>query len=117
MIIVLDIQESTPSLNVTQRLHWVKYHQLSAKWQWLVRAARLEARVFLKAPLAKARITFERFGPKLLDNDNLVGGCKILADWLVKEGLIADDKPECIGQPHYVQHIGPRRTIVRIESC
>lgn len=26
------------------------------------------------------------------------------------------DNPECVGQPQYFQHIGPRRTIVRIES-
>jgi hypothetical protein len=117
-VIVLDIPESTPSLNRTTRMHWVKRHQMRAKWQWLVKAARLDARIFLKEPLPKARITIERFGPKLLDYDNLVGGaCKALIDSLVREGLILDDKPECIGQPQYFQHIGPRRTVVRIEPA
>lgn len=116
-MIVLDIPESTPSLNVTQRLHWVKRHQLREKWQWLIKAARLEARAYPKAPLNKAKITFERFGPKTLDHDNLVGGCKIAGDCLVREGFIVDDTPACIGQPHYLQHIGPRRTIIRIEPA
>jgi hypothetical protein len=115
-MIVLDIHESTPSLNVSQNLHWVKRHQLRHKWGWLIRAARLEARVYPKEPLRKARLTFERWGPKLLDHDNHVGGCKPVVDSLVREGLILDDKPECIGQPQYLQHIGPRRTAIRIEG-
>lgn len=116
-MIVLDIPDSTPSLNVTQNLHWSKRHELRTKWQWLLRAARLQARVFPKEPLEHARVTFERFGPRILDHTNLVGGCKILEDLLVQEGFIVDDKPECIGQPQYFQNIGPRRTIVRIEAA
>lgn len=116
-MIVLDIPDSTPSLNVSQNLHWAKRHQLRAKWQWLVRAARLEARAFPTEPMKRARVTFERFGPKVLDHTNLVGGCKILEDCLVREGFIADDNPDCIGQPQYFQHIGPRRTLIRIEPA
>lgn len=116
-MIVLDIPESSPSLNIGLRLHWVKRHQLREKWQWLVKAARLEARVYPKAPLARARVTFERFGPKVLDHDNLVGGLKITTDCLVREGFIVDDTPACIGQPMYFQYIGPRRTIIRIEPA
>jgi hypothetical protein len=116
-MIVLDIPESTPSLNVTQRLHWVKRHQLREKWQWLVKAGQLDARVYPKEPLSKARITIERWGPRAIDFDNAVGGGKLLVDCLVRGGFLVDDTPECVGQPQYFQHIGPRRTIVRIEPA
>ena len=114
-MIVLDIPDSTPSLNVSQNLHWSKRHRLRARWQWLVKAARLDAKVYAVKPLAKARVTYERFGPKILDHTNMVGGCKILEDCLVREGFFVDDNPDCVGQPQYFQNIGPRRTIVRIE--
>lgn len=114
-MIVLDIPESTPSLNKSMGMQWAKKHRMRARWQWLVRAARLEAKQFPAAPLARARLTIERWGPRILDHDNFVGGAKFLQDSLVKEGFLVDDRPECIGQPQYFQHVGPRRTVVRIE--
>jgi hypothetical protein len=117
MVIVLDIPESTPSLNRSRGEHWAKAHRRSAKWQWLVKVARLDAKLFERIePLRRAKITIERWGPKLLDHDNMVAGAKQLIDSLVKEGFIADDNPDCIGQPQYFQNIGPRRTIIRIEA-
>lgn len=116
VIIILDIPESTPSINRSRGIHWSKVHRMRAKWQWLVKAARLEARIFSITPLRKAKITIERWGPRAIDFDNFVAGAKQLLDSLKKEGFIVDDDPDCIGQPQYFQHIGPRRTLVRIES-
>lgn len=117
-MIVLDIPESTPSVNPSRGAHWSKTHRLRARWQWLVKAARLDAKLFAKPiPLRKARVTIERWGPKALDHDNYVAGTKQLIDSLVREGFIADDNPGCIGQPQHLQHIGPRRTVVRIEPA
>lgn len=116
-MIVLDIPESTPSVNSSRGLHWSKMIRLRARWRWLVKAARLDAKLYAVSPLSKAKLTIERWGPRTLDSDNLVAGAKQLLDSLVEEGFIVDDKPECIGQPQYFQHIGPRRTLVRIEPA
>lgn len=117
-MIVLDIPESTPSVNPSRGVHWSKTHRQRARWGWLVKAARLDAKLFTNLiPLAKARVTIERWGPKALDHDNYVAGAKQLLDSLVREGFIADDKPACIGQPSYLQHIGQHRTLVRIEPA
>lgn len=116
-MIVLDIPESTPSVNPSRGLHWSRAVRLRARWRWLVKAARLDAKLYTVTPLRKARLTIERWGPKALDTDNYIGGAKQLLDSLVEEGFIVDDKPACIGRPDYIQHIGPRRTIVRIEPA
>ena len=116
-MIVLDIPESTPSVNPSRGAHWSKTLRLRARWRWLVKAARLDARLYAVTPLLKAKLTIERWGPKELDTDNFIAGTKQLTDSLVEEGFIVDDKPACIGRPEYLQHIGPRRTIVRIEPA
>jgi Holliday junction resolvase RusA-like endonuclease len=111
---VLNIPESTPSLNGLFQGHWSKRHRMRVKWGWLVRAARLEARLFPAQPLQKAKLTVERWGPIRLDYDNYVAGVKYLTDSLKTEGFIVDDSPDHI-VTQYIQHIGPRHTRVRIE--
>lgn len=111
---VLNIPESTPSLNHVFKGHWSNRHRLRVKWGWLVRAARLEARLFPSQPLQKAKITVERWGPRRLDYTNYVAGYKFLEDALKSEGFIVDDSPDHV-VTQYIQHIGPRHTRVRIE--
>jgi Holliday junction resolvase RusA-like endonuclease len=111
---VLNIPESTPSLNRIFQGHWSNRHRMRVKWAWLVRAARLDARLFPSQPLAKAKLTVERWGPRRLDFDNYVAGVKYLTDSLKTEGFIVDDSPDHI-LAQYIQHIGPRHTRVRIE--
>jgi len=113
---ILDIPESTPSLNYVFKGHWSNRHRLRVKWGWLVRAARLEAKLFPTSPLQKAKITVERWGPKTLDRDNLIGGCKAMIDSLKVEGFIVDDSPEHV-ETTFIQHIGKRHTRVTIEEA
>jgi hypothetical protein len=115
-VIELHISEPVPSLNVVWGGHWSKRQDLRKRWGWLVRAARLQAKVFDPPNYPHATLTIERFGKTHLDHDNFVGGGKVLIDCLVRERLISGDSPAHIGEPKYIQHVGKQRgTIVRIE--
>lgn len=116
-MIELKIPEPTPSLNPMLRQFWAKRVEDQKRWRWLVRAARLNARVHLEKPLLKARVTITRHGKRILDRDNLYGGVKGLVDILVKEGLIAGDTPDHI-QLEVHQHVTKNpRTVVQIEEA
>jgi hypothetical protein len=117
-VMTLVIPVPTPSVNAIHGHHWRRKHKEKALWLWLVKEARLQARIYeTDAPLERARLTVERWGPRELDDDNFRAGAKWLIDSLVQEGFIVDDKPSCIGTPTYIQHLGqPYRTVVKIES-
>jgi len=93
-MIELTIPEATPSLNRMLGHHWKNKHDLRKHWGWLVRAARLNAKIYPKAPLPKAKVTITRHGRRICDTDNLIGGQKILIDSLVKEGILENDTPD-----------------------
>lgn len=115
-MIELHIPEATPSLNRVWGGHWSKKHELRKRWAWLVRAARLQAKVFDPPNYPRAKLTIERFGGKHLDHDNFVAGTKPMMDSLVKEGFIVNDSPSHISTT-YVQHVGKQRgTVIRIEG-
>jgi hypothetical protein len=116
-MIVLTIDEATPSLNPLLGRHWAHKHKTRARWAWLVKAARLNAKVYDQPKYPKARLTIERYGPRVLDADNARGGMKWLTDQLVQQGLLLDDKPEVIGEPEIRQFVSKiERTVVRIEG-
>lgn len=116
-MIVLEIDEPSPSLNSVWGGHWQKKRELRDKWLWLIRAARLKAKVFDPPKYPKATVTIERFGKRHVDPDNLAGGAKVVFDGLRREGLILDDSPKHI-TAQYFQHVGNRRgTIIRIEAA
>lgn len=95
-MIKLTIPEATPSLNRLFGHHWTHRHQKRQHWQWLVRAARLKAKVFLAEPLPRAKVTITRHGRRICDPDNLIGGQKMLIDSLVREGILENDTPDHI---------------------
>ncbi len=67
---------------------------------------------------ARYRLTIIRYGAKLLDIDNGVGGCKPLIDALRYEGLIPEDDPgtiELIFRQRKVSK-NERRTEIVIET-
>lgn len=115
-MIVLEIDEPSPSLNRAHGSHWSRKHKLRKRWGWLVKAA-LNAAGFWERPKWKrAKVTVERYGARLLDDENLRAGFKPALDALVKEGILLDDNPNVIGSPQFHQIIGKeRRTVVRIE--
>lgn len=118
-MIVLTFDEPTPSINVSYGHHWSKKHALKARWRMLVTAARLAAKIYDKPRYPKAKVTIERYGPKVLDADNARAGMKILMDQLVQQGLLLDDNPNVIGEPIVRQIVSrtERKTIVTVEPA
>lgn len=96
MIRLCIVGAVTPSLNVLMRTHFGQRKRDSADWAarilYAVRCAKLD-REAIRAR-GKRRLTVERHGPKLLDVDNLGGGCKDLVDQIRKFGLLVDDRPD-----------------------
>ncbi len=121
----------TPSQNVYQRWHWNKQRKWKQDAMWIVKAAILKCRsrcASLAGPSfatlteflsGKERwfvtINFHRFGAKLLDYGNLVGGCKPLLDCFVDSELLVDDSPKWCKES-YGQTVDPKnkRTEVTI---
>lgn len=118
-MIVLTIDEPTPSLNISIGQHWAHQHKLRKRWHWLVKAALLNAKFFDRPKYAKATLTIERYGARILDSDNARGGAKCLTDQLVQQGLLLDDRPAVIGEPVIRQFVSKteRKTVVRIEHA
>jgi len=114
-VITLTIPESTPSLNRTLHADWRKKIQMRKHWRWLVRAARLDAKMFPTAPYAKAKVTIVRHGKRICDTDNLYGGCKSLVDCLKHEGIILDDTPAHVELVIRQQLSKTPHTVVTIE--
>jgi hypothetical protein len=112
----LEIREATPSLNRIWCKHWTRAFELRRKWHTLVRVARIEAKIASAKPLStRVLVNVTRYGPRMLDHDNFVGGCKFLIDGLVKERLVENDDPHHI-EANYTQHVGrPHRTLVSIK--
>lgn len=128
MNVILEIDEPTPSVNRLHGHHWSRKLAMRKRWAWLVRSALCEARRAAEPgdplltpglwPLKRAIVRIIRHGPRVLDPDNAIAGCKWLLDQLVTEGLLVDDKPAHLTFPPVEQHIGkPYRTIVEITPC
>jgi Holliday junction resolvase RusA-like endonuclease len=118
-VIELTIAKATPSLNAMLGQFWHKRTKQKKEWRWLVRAAKLEAKVFLEAPLPRARVTTTRHGRRICDTDNLYGGQKMLSDCLVREGILEDDTPahiELVAKQIVVRTTKETKTLVQIEA-
>jgi hypothetical protein len=89
-MIRLQIPEATPSLN-TGRKHWSYHTKLRKHWSQLVMEAKFKNRFETHPTPQHARVTVTRYGKRMLDRDNFVGGLKNLIDGLKDNGLILDD--------------------------
>jgi hypothetical protein len=116
-VIVLTIDEPTPSLNVLLGNHWSKRRAHRERWRWLTRQALGAAKFWERPQWRKARVSIERHGPRILDADNYRAGTKFLTDSLVEAGILADDTPDVIGEPELRQVLSKteRKTIIHIE--
>ena len=115
-MIELVINEPTPSVNRLHGRHWSAKLRARHRWGWLVREAKLNAKVYQQAAPDKVTVTIERYGPRRLDTDNAIAGMKFLIDALVAEGFAVNDHPAHLTLACH-QHVGkPYRTIVRIDS-
>lgn len=86
----LRISRPTPSLNEIIGVNPFSLQKGKKAWFWLIRASP----DFLAIPKATGprRMRIERYGKRLMDLDNLIGGAKmVLTDNLRKMGLLVDD--------------------------
>ena len=117
-MIVLIIDEPTPSLNRLLGQHWTKNRKHRHHWHWLVKRALLRSSITIPPKWPKAKIRIERYGARILDADNFRGGTKALIDALKLEEVIVDDTPEVIGEPELRQFAGKtRQTRVYVEAA
>lgn len=91
--IVLTVPKASPSLNATTRQHWRVYYRQKKLWEKLLWVAKAEAGIYGMPMFEYANVRICRYGAKLLDPDNLVGGMKPLIDSLKALGIIVDDSP------------------------
>lgn len=115
-MIELTIPEAYTPLNRMLGETWSKRIKTRRRWAWLVKAAKLEAKVFLKTPFARARVTITRHGRRICDPDNLIGGAKGTIDCLVREGIIANDTTGHIELIVRQQLTKTPRTVVTVEA-
>ena len=110
------IVETTPSLNRLKN-SWARWR---CKKKYLADLEGYDHFYALKEK-KKMRITYQRHGCRILDQDNYIGGTKPLTDAIKDLGLIVDDSPEwCelifLSQVK-IQEKNMERTTVRIEEC
>ena len=82
------------SRNEIDKYHWAVKRNLKQEYALLIRnQMRLNQVRELKEP-ERATLSILSLRKRLLDHDNLVGGCKQLIDALCDEGFIWDDNPK-----------------------
>lgn len=106
-------------VNAGARWQQAVYRRKRDAWHWAFKVARINHGITHARPGSKRRVHFVRvMGPKqrAFDDDNLRGGCKMVLDAMVLEGLVHDDRPEFV-EVSYDQQRGARPgLIVTIEE-
>lgn len=66
----------------------------------------------------KMQVVITRFGSRMLDRDNLIGGCKPLLDEMKSAGLIVDDREEWLIARYYQEKVarGYEKTEIDIRA-
>lgn len=80
-----------------------EYKRNRDAWQWLFKIERVNRRI--PTATGRRRVTLTRLysgRQRAFDRGNLVGGCKMILDAMVRESLIVDDKAEYL-EDHYAQ--------------
>jgi len=116
--IVIDIATRAPLQNEWQRMHWTVRRKVCRLWAELIFTAYPHVPA---APIAKCRITIERFSTQKPDRDGLYGGLKPILDALQPAskrhpyglGFIVDDNDDCVIdlKPIHVKGRDPRTRI------
>ena len=85
-----------PSRNVLDKTHWAAKSKTQKEYALLIRN-QMRLRKFEKLEDGEFRTLYIlSLRKRLLDEDNLVGGCKHLIDALVEEAFIFDDSPKFV---------------------
>ena len=90
---ILELPIKIKSLNITSRMHWAAKKRDKQMYALLVRH-QMRRRKIPPAKKTKHTLTIISYRKRLLDKDNLYGGCKQLIDAMCDEKLIYDDSPE-----------------------
>ncbi len=110
--------------NQLLRGHWATKAGHAKKWKRLVWAKAWPLKP--PQPLTSAVLCLTRVSSSEPDHDGLVSGFKHVIDGLVECGVIATDKPSCIGQPRFFWEKGSRghgyikvkvESVERKEAC
>jgi hypothetical protein len=90
----LTLFQLTPSLNRLLRMNYRKRKKMKESLAWEIKAALSEQDLEIDPGPEKRRLSVVSFRKKLLDQDNYIGGLKLLIDGLVDLELLHDDSPE-----------------------
>lgn len=104
----------TPSNNVILRWkanrHFSNIKALKKMYWDMLHLCKAHYNIYQVEPEQKRIVVFRSFRKRLLDHDNLVGGCKYLLDTLEKIGLIYKDSPRYIEVSYFQQKCKHERT-------
>lgn len=112
-MITVAVPLQVPSLNVTSKMHWLKYQREKKMWQfaiWAVGQALIKSR---NTPFT--RITLRSYRKRLLDRDNLIGGAKMVIDAIRDLKWIVDDDPAHLTVEYVQEQRKPYITILEME--
>jgi hypothetical protein len=87
-VIKITINREIQSGNDLAYRHWRVRHKDKEAWLLLLRA---QLRTNKCVPACRKAVTITAYRKRMLDDDNLVAGCKHLRDSLITVGLIRDD--------------------------
>lgn len=90
---IIEVHQQIVSRNVLDKWHWNKRRKHSRAWESDIWKA-----FRLSTPKAKGKVKLKitSYRTRLLDHDNLVGGCKGILDAMKRLGIIIDDTPDLI---------------------
>lgn len=89
------------SQNKTDRMHWAARGRMLRMWQGQL-AARMRPGT-LDYARGKRRMTITAWRKRLItDRANMIGGCKLVVDAVVRAGLLVDDN-DAMAEIHYIQ--------------
>lgn len=88
--------------NEIDKMHWADKPKLKNEYKILIRN-QMRLNNIQKIDSGKVKLSITSYRKRLLDQDNLIGGCKQLIDGLTDEGFIVDDDPDhlCLSVKQY----------------
>ena len=93
---IIQIPIKVKSRNQIDKLHWAEKSKLKKEYALLIRN-QIKLKKLNKADFKKKyKLCIYSYRTRLIDPDNLVGGCKQLIDALCDEGFIFDDSHKCV---------------------
>jgi hypothetical protein len=86
-------------------------------WQWALKVCRINERIAISHSKRRVSITRVYSGSEReMDRANMIGGCKMVLDAMVREGIITGDSPRWL-QDNYAQFRGEKSsTVITIEE-